>query len=168
MRIAKNGDVRVSAPIGTPQREVETFIKEHLEWIEAAQKRSVEHLERRNAFFGQLQLKTPIQRQEAVRSLNALIEPLIEKHAAIMGVRPTRIHYRPMISRWGVCNTRERSIRFSTYLLLLPDWCVEHVVVHELCHLLEPTHNTRFHALMDRYYPRWREARKHTRSIVQK
>ena len=38
-------------------------------------------------------------------------------------------------------------------------------MVHELCHLLEPSHNARFHALMDKYFPRWREARKATRNI---
>ena len=42
----------------------------------------------------------------------------------------------------------------------------EHVVVHELCHLLEPSHNARFHALMDKYFPRWREARRVMRSKV--
>lgn len=166
MRVVKNGDVHVSAPIGTPRKEVEAFIKEHLEWIEAAQRRSTERLEQRTAFFSQLQIKTPIQRQEAIRSLSAKIDPLIEKHSQIMGVRPTSIRYRPMISRWGVCNTRERSICFSLYLLLLPDLCIEHVVVHELCHLLEPTHNARFHTLMDQYFPRWREARAQVRNIV--
>ena len=55
---------------------------------------------------------------------------------------------------------------FSAYLLLLPEWCVEHVVVHELCHLLEPSHNTRFHALMDKFFPRWKEARKETRRLL--
>ncbi|MCR5512743.1 MAG: M48 family metallopeptidase [Prevotella sp.] len=44
----------------------------------------------------------------------------------------------------------------------MPEWCVEHIVVHELCHLLEPSHNARFHTLMDKYFPRWREARKET------
>jgi len=39
-------------------------------------------------------------------------------------------------------------------------------VVHELCHLLEPSHNARFHALMDRYYPRWREARREARRLT--
>ena len=42
---------------------------------------------------------------------------------------------------------------------------LEHVVVHELCHLLEPSHNARFHALMDKFFPRWKEARKETRQI---
>jgi len=53
----------------------------------------------------------------------------------------------------------------GAYVLLLPEWCVEHVVVHELCHLLEPSHNARFHALMDKFFPRWKEARKETRQI---
>jgi hypothetical protein len=82
-----------------------------------------------------------------------------------MGVKPEKITYKALKSRWGQCNVLSRSISFSLYLLLLPDWCVEHVVVHELCHLLEPSHNARFHALMDQYYPRWREARKATRNI---
>ncbi len=56
--------------------------------------------------------------------------------------------------------------RLSLYLLLLPDWCQEHVVVHELCHLLEPSHNARFYTLMTQYFPRWRQARQHTRSLL--
>ena len=70
-----------------------------------------------------------------------------------------------MISRWGQCDVKNRTLCFSVYLLLLPDWCQEHVVVHELCHLLEPSHNARFYALMTQYYPRWREACKHTKAI---
>ena len=98
--------------------------------------------------------------------MRALVEPMIERYTRNMGVSPSNVCYKPMISRWGVCNVKERSIYYSTYLLLLPDWCVEHVVVHELCHLLEPSHNARFHALMDKFYPKWREARKETRKLA--
>ena len=82
-----------------------------------------------------------------------------------MGVCPNAISYKPTISRWGQCNIKKRTINISIYVLLLPEWCVEHVVVHELCHLLEPSHNSRFYTLMDKYFPRWREARKETRRI---
>ena len=71
-----------------------------------------------------------------------------------------------VIAFWGQCNVKDRSICISAYVLLLPEWCVEHIVVHELCHLLEPSHNARFHALMDKYFPRWREARKVTRRFT--
>ena len=162
MRIVKNGDVHVSAPFGMSKRAVETFINEHLEWIEEASKRNTDRLKRRSDFYNQLPLSNRTEKENAIRQLRALIEPMIERYSEIMGVRPESVSYKPMISRWGVCKFKDHSICFSIYLLLLPDWCVEHVVVHELCHLLEPSHNARFHALMDKFYPRWREARKQT------
>ena len=33
-----------------------------------------------------------------------------------MGVKPTAVYYKAMISRWGVCNVRDKSICFSAYL----------------------------------------------------
>ena len=42
MRIVKNGDVHVSAPIGMPKKEVERFIEEHREWIAEARKKTYE------------------------------------------------------------------------------------------------------------------------------
>ena len=163
MRIVKNGDVHVSAPIGMSRREVESFINQHQEWIVEARKKTAERQKQRAAFFNRLPLTTKSQKVEATEKLRVLIEPMIERYAKIMGVNPSSVCYKPMISRWGMCKVKEHSICFSIYLLLLPDWLVEHVVVHELCHLLEPSHNARFHALMDKYYPQWRAARKETR-----
>ena len=166
MRIVKNGDVHVSAPIGMSKIEVEAFICRHRNWILEARKKTAERQKQRIDFFNQLPLTTKSQKVEATEKVRALIEPLMEHYTELIGVMPSSIHYKPMISRWGMCNVKERSICFSTYLLLLPNRCVEHVVVHELCHLLEPSHNVRFHALMDKYYPKWRDTRKETRRIA--
>lgn len=166
MRIVKNGDVHVFAPIDMSKEEIEAFISQHQEWIVEARKKTAERQKQRIDFFNQLPLTTKPQKVEATEKVRALIEPLIEHYTEVIGVIPSFIRYKPMISRWGMCNVKERSICFSTYLLLLPNRCVEHVVVHELCHLLEPSHNVRFHALMDKYYPKWRDARKETRRIV--
>ena len=165
MRIVKNGDIHVSAPVGMPKREVERFVEEHRDWISKARKRTYEDQQRRAAFYGQLPLQTRAQADDALRRLTTLIEPMVERHSEEMGVRPSLVRYKAMISRWGVCNVKDRCICFSAYLLLLPEWCVEHVVVHELCHLLEPSHNVRFHSLMDKYFPRWKDARRETRRI---
>ena len=166
MRIVKNGDVHVSAPIGLSREKVMAFVEEHRDWINEARKKTSEQQEQRTAFYDQLPLATREQADEALKRLKALVEPMVERHAREMGVRPSGVYYKPTISRWGQCNVRDRSICISAYVLLLPEWCVEHVVVHELCHLLEPSHNARFHALMDRFFPRWREARKETRRIT--
>ena len=162
MRIVKNGDVHVSAPIGLPKSEVEHFIEEHRDWIAEARKKTQYRQRRRAEFYNQLPLQTKAQANDAQQRLKALIEPMVERHAQEMGVKPSTVYYKAMISRWGVCHVKDKTICFSAYLLLLPEWCVEHVVVHELCHLLEPSHNARFHSLMDHFFPRWKEARKYT------
>lgn len=166
MRIVKSGDVHVSVPIGTPRKEVDAFINEHQTWIIEARRKVAERQNGQAAFFNQLPLTTKARKTEASEKLRLMIEPMVERYADIMSVNPSSVSYKPMKSRWGVCNVKRRSICFSTYLLLLPAWCVEHVVVHELCHLLEPSHNARFRALMDNYYPRWREARRTTRAAA--
>ena len=149
MRIAQNGDVRVSAPIGLAKREVEAFIEKNYEWVEAARKKVANRQQQRHDFYAQLPLDTPAQ----------------QRHASEMGVQPAAVTFRRTISRWGSCNHRTRRISLSLYLLLLPDWCIEHVVVHELAHLLVPNHGPAFYAVMDRHFPRWREARAETRRL---
>ena len=166
MRIVKNGVVHVTAPVGMARKEVEAFVHRHQDWIVEARKKTAERQQQRAAFYHQLPLATKAERTEATERIRALVEPMLERHAREMGVSPSAVSYRPMISRWGVCKVKDRSICYSTYLLLLPEWCIEHVVVHELCHLLEPSHNARFHALMDKFYPRWRAARQETRRIA--
>ena len=47
----------------------------------------------------------------------------------------------------------------SSQLVHYDQRCLAYVLTHELCHLHEPSHNARFHALMDRFYPDWRTVR---------
>lgn len=86
------------------------------------------------------------------------VEGLMDHYAPLMGVQPGRLSLRSMTSRWGSCNVRTHNISINVELAFRPSRCLECVVVHELCHLLEPSHGARFHKLMDLYYPAWREA----------
>jgi predicted metal-dependent hydrolase len=54
-------------------------------------------------------------------------------------------------SRWGSCTPGDRSIRLSTRLQEMPAWVVDYVLMHELAHLLEPGHDAKFWAWVDRY-----------------
>jgi predicted metal-dependent hydrolase len=56
-------------------------------------------------------------------------------------------------------NQRSGNIRLNTKLAKKPPGCLEYVVVHEMAHLLEPSHNSRFTALMDGFMPSWRNHR---------
>jgi predicted metal-dependent hydrolase len=68
---------------------------------------------------------------------------------------PSDIALRKMKSRWGSCS-RKGKITLNTQLVRYPMACIDAVVVHELCHLLEFNHSRRFYDLMDRAYPQWR------------
>lgn len=165
IRVTKEGEVRVSAPWYVPKREINAFIDSHREWIEKALERVTQQQAGRNAFYDKLDISSPTLRKAAVARLDAIVTPLVERYSEQMGVSPAGISYRASKTRWGSCNTRTRRINFSLYLLLLPDWCIEHIVVHELAHLLEASHSPRFYAIMDRHFPRWRAARLETRRL---
>ena len=76
-----------------------------------------------------------------------------------MGVKVERFFVQQMKTKWGGCSPLTRSIRLNTDLAKKPRQCIEYIVVHELVHLVEPTHNARFVALMDRLMPQWRFCR---------
>jgi predicted metal-dependent hydrolase len=59
--------------------------------------------------------------------------------------------------RWGSCTSRTREIRISDRLRVVPGWVLDAVLIHELAHLIEPTHSARFRKLANRY-PRTAEA----------
>lgn len=72
-----------------------------------------------------------------------------------IGVRVADWRIRRMKTRWGTCNTAARRIWLNSELAKKPLPCLEYVVVHEMVHLLEPSHNERFREIMDRAMPGW-------------
>lgn len=87
------------------------------------------------------------------------VEPLIETWQERLGVTMQRLYVRQMKTRWGSCNPVSGSIRLNTELAKKPVDCLEYILVHELLHLLEPTHNARFTALLDQHLPQWEQYR---------
>ena len=87
--------------------------------------------------------------------VRAAVPSLIAKWGPRLGVSVEKIFVQQMKTRWGSCNPRAKTIRLNTHLAKKPKECLEFIVVHEIAHLLEPTHNARFVTLMDRYMPRW-------------
>lgn len=91
--------------------------------------------------------------------LHEIIPPLIRKWELKLGVKVSKYYLRRMKTRWGGCNHNSGSIRLNTELVKKPKDLLEYVIVHELLHLIEPTHNERFIRLLNENYPSWREAR---------
>lgn len=91
--------------------------------------------------------------------IRAAVPSLIAKWAPVIGVKVDRVFVQKMKTKWGSCNPATGSIRVNTDLAKKPRECLEYIVVHEMVHVLEPTHNARFIALMDRLMPQWRACR---------
>ncbi|GKS65191.1 metal-dependent hydrolase [Nitrospira sp.] len=87
--------------------------------------------------------------------LKKAVLPLLAKWQPLMRVTVNRFFVQRMKTKWGSCNPTARHIRLNTELANKPMECLEYIVVHEMLHLLEPTHNSRFIALMDRFIPKW-------------
>ncbi|NTZ88910.1 M48 family metallopeptidase [Burkholderia metallica] len=84
---------------------------------------------------------------------------LLEKWESSLGVKARRILVQHMKTKWGSCNPATGNIRLNTDLARKPPECLEYILVHELLHLIEPTHNARFQSLMDSFMPQWRQVR---------
>jgi predicted metal-dependent hydrolase len=87
----------------------------------------------------------------------SILPSLIKEWEAIIGVSVTQWGIKKMRTRWGSCNTKVQRICLNLNLIKKPISCLEYVLVHELVHLVEASHNQRFYKLMDRFMPSWRD-----------
>ncbi|MBL6456473.1 M48 family metallopeptidase [Belnapia sp. T6] len=87
-------------------------------------------------------------RAEAERRIAALVA----RHAATLGARPRRIRLKDTRSRWGSC-APDGTLAFSWRLVMAPGWVLDYVVSHEVAHLLEMNHATRFWDLVAQLTP---------------
>jgi predicted metal-dependent hydrolase len=91
--------------------------------------------------------------------LRDAVRPLIDRWEPMLGVEIERFFIQRMKTKWGGCSPDRKTIRLNTELAKKPAECLEYLVVHEMVHLIEPTHNARFVGLMDRFMPNWRSRR---------
>jgi predicted metal-dependent hydrolase len=91
--------------------------------------------------------------------LEEVVGPMFEQWCRRLGVDAREFRIKRMRTKWGSCSVRARRIWLNVELARRPQRCIEYLVVHELVHLLEPSHGPNFVSLMDRYLPTWRRLR---------
>ncbi|MEG0072372.1 MAG: SprT family zinc-dependent metalloprotease [Raoultibacter sp.] len=153
LRVKSGGCVEVSAPEWVTTAKVEEFVKQRASWIRARQRAVETSLQTLKEQATDEQLRA--WRQQVEREVPALIA----RWEPVIGVTSHAVVYRSMSSRWGSCNPRTGRICINIQLAAYPAQCLEYVVVHELCHLLEGGHGPRFKALMTHFLPDWKQRR---------
>jgi len=93
------------------------------------------------------------------RAADYLGKKLVEAVGRISWVeRPPEVKLMRMQTQWGSCSPKG-FILLNPALVRVPRHCIEYVILHELCHLREHNHSTRFYELLDRCAPEWKSAK---------
>lgn len=90
------------------------------------------------------------------REARKLIRHVVSQQAQRLGLSPQSVAVRDQQTRWGSCSARG-NLSFSWRLMLAPSDVLKYVVVHELCHLREPSHSKRYWQILDVARPGWQE-----------
>lgn len=150
---APDGRIEVSAPLRVSDAAIAGFVRQKRAWID----------KKRAEIESSVRVEAAQASADDVAAWRAVVEAFVpvfvERWEPIMGVKAGKLAYRNMTSRWGSCQPRTGRICINVRLALYPPQCLEYVVVHELCHLLERGHGPRFYALMDTFMPDWRRRR---------
>ena len=83
---------------------------------------------------------------------------VLDKCIKIVGRKPKDVSVRKM-KNWGNCK-RDGRITLNSMLAKKDPECLEYVVIHELCHLIEFNHSKNFKKLMDEFCPDWQNIKK--------
>ena len=91
--------------------------------------------------------------------LHEVVPPPIKKWEPKLKVKVIGYFLQRMKTKWGGCNHGAGHIRLNTELVKKPKDLLEYVILHEMVHLLEPTHSERFMDILGKHFPTWLEAR---------
>jgi predicted metal-dependent hydrolase len=89
--------------------------------------------------------------------LKETLPPIIGKWEEILQVKVKLWEIKQMKTQWGSCNHKTFRIIFNLELIKKPTHCIEYIVAHEMTHLVERLHNSRFTAILDKHIPNWRQ-----------
>lgn len=148
----KDEQLIVRAPYGASKVQIESIIRSHLKWIEKHIKDQRERKEK----YGELT-------EEKIKHLRKAAKKILPAKASyysqIMGLKYGRITITGAKTRFGSCSAKG-NISFSYLLMQYPDEAIDYVVVHELAHLVEMNHSTRFYKIIESVLPDYKERKK--------
>ena len=136
--------------------QVRKFVESKSDWIEQTTREMLNIRQLKE----QEPVMAPFMEREMRLRLKMQLQRFIDKWEPVMGVKSAGFTIKKMKTRWGSCNVKSHHLNFNLLLAKVPSECAEYVVVHELTHLLEPSHNARFWSLMEYYLPESKKLRK--------
>lgn len=160
------GRIELRVPYYATEASIQCVLKKHADWIAGKTAKGKENASRTSLSPSNPPLPSNKEQEETLRlEATKKLSPLLKEKIAYYepqlpkGHIPIRrISIRNQKTCWGSCSSRG-TLSFNWRLALIPETCLDYVVVHELCHLCEFNHSPAFWKLVESLYPSWREAR---------
>ncbi|MBF6597459.1 MAG: M48 family metallopeptidase [Fermentimonas sp.] len=98
-------------------------------------------------------------RQMANKLMPQLMMSIVDKFNSLYDISPNKISLKNMKSRWGSCSSKA-NISMNIKLIKSTESCIEYVIAHELCHLIQMNHSKKYYSLLTEFMPDWKERKK--------
>lgn len=151
LEVTREGAVILRAPEKMSDKEIRAFVDAHTDWLNKAVLRQAQR--------EPVKEYTAAEKQEMVRRVKQIIKPKVEHYSALMGLYPEAVTVTTANTRYGSCSGKNR-VCFSYMLADVPEQAVDYVVVHELAHIRYHNHSKDFYALVEKFFPDYKEAEK--------
>ena len=157
--VRTDGRVEVRAPLRTSKAYIDGFVGGKQEWIANIQSK----LSKRQETQRTIRL-TAAEVKEYKKKAQKFFQLKCQYFALQMGVKYGNVKVNSAKTRWGSCN-RKGDINLTYRLLFASEELIDYVVVHELAHIREMNHSSRFWAIVEQMMPDYRERRKKLRDF---
>lgn len=153
IKITADMQIVVFVPLYVSDNEIERMVISKSKWIDEHMLKVQSTIDERS----KLEKKTSEQIKELADQAVEYIPKRVKYYAEKENFVYNKITIKNLVSRWGSCSTKG-NLNFNCLLMLTPDYVIDYIVVHELCHLREMNHSEKFWAEVEKIMPDYQRA----------
>ena len=153
IKITADMQIVVFVPLYVSDNEIERLVISKSKWIDEHMLKVQSTIDERS----KLEKITFEQIKELADQAVEYIPKRVKYYAEKENFVYNKITIKNLVSRWGSCSTKG-NLNFNCLLMLTPDYVIDYIVVHELCHLREMNHSEKFWAEVEKIMPDYQRA----------
>lgn len=153
IKITADMQIVVFVPLYVSDNEIEKMVISKSKWIDEHMLKVQSTIDERS----KLEKITFEQIKELADQAVEYIPKRVKYYAEKENFVYNKITIKNLVSRWGSCSTKG-NLNFNCLLMLTPDYVIDYIVVHELCHLREMNHSEKFWAEVEKIMPDYQRA----------
>lgn len=153
IKITADMQIVVFVPLYVSDNEIEKMVISKSKWIDEHMLKVQSTIDERS----KLEKITFEQVKELANQAVEYIPKRVKYYAEKENFVYNKITIKNLVSRWGSCSTKG-NLNFNCLLMLTPDYVIDYIVVHELCHLREMNHSEKFWAEVEKIMPDYQRA----------